>query len=159
MISNKPVIGQHNLIMTPDWFTDKSLRICWRMQFSMDLTHFKFLLKAQMTKVKVIHLEWSHSDPLSNYAECCVMSCLQLLLASLVYVWKFTPGSTVLVFDGGPVWSLPTDIRSCHHWLGSSIITRCHMGWQSLVLIKTSSKTREWRQNVYKSHSLQLSIK
>ncbi len=49
----------YNLIMIPDWFTDKSLRICWRMQFSMDLTHLKFLLKAQMTKVKVIHLEWS----------------------------------------------------------------------------------------------------
>ena len=37
-----------------------------------------------------------------------------------------------------------------HHWLGAGIITRCHMPWQSLSLIKTSSKTREWRQNVYK---------
>ena len=45
-----------------------------------------------------------------------------------------------------------------HHWLGAGIITRCHMAWQSLSLIKTSSITREWRQNVYKDTAFNFEV-
>ena len=67
----------------------KSVRICQGM---LQWISLKLLLKAQITKVKVIHrLNYMRQFQ----SKCCVMSCLQQFLARFVYVWKFTPGSVV----------------------------------------------------------------